>query len=335
MTERTAVRPGSSARCPHCLRPEADAGPLTEDHVFPEFLGGRATVAACSDCNHGLGHGLEGGLAGPKGLLTPAAQLYGKSKGELLAEAEHGRVRLNLGSGEPEVLQSVDVRQEDGRLTVDAAGTEQQMRELLRGLRRKHGDQVPEFDDLPEQARARVSVADVQVTLVGSLTGLRRLSAKVALCAGARALGDAYTTSALADWLRLVLDAPRDWPGDRQQAPRPDPQEPLDRAPTGDAAGLLKGVEQSLALFPAQEPFPALATDPKVNQAVLIPLAGGRVAVVVSVGGMTLPVLIAPAPLPDRELPVIVREPAGSPLQVLDVEQWLLDQMAPGLDEVE
>jgi len=41
--------------CPYCCDREADS----RDHVFPDFLGGRAWISACSRCNSTFGHTIE------------------------------------------------------------------------------------------------------------------------------------------------------------------------------------------------------------------------------------------------------------------------------------
>jgi hypothetical protein len=43
--------------CPYCAPP---FGQFTDDHVFPHFLGGRATIRVCRTCNSSFGHSFEG-----------------------------------------------------------------------------------------------------------------------------------------------------------------------------------------------------------------------------------------------------------------------------------
>jgi len=46
----------NSQSCPYCrIRPRS-----SEDHVFPEFLGGKSTIRACKPCNDLFGHAFEG-----------------------------------------------------------------------------------------------------------------------------------------------------------------------------------------------------------------------------------------------------------------------------------
>jgi HNH endonuclease len=41
--------------CPYCALRASDS----DDHIFPQFLGGRATVPACNQCNSTFGHTIE------------------------------------------------------------------------------------------------------------------------------------------------------------------------------------------------------------------------------------------------------------------------------------
>jgi hypothetical protein len=47
-------------RCPYCNTPKLT---FTDDHIFPQFLGGRRTIRVCRDCNNTFGHTFEGGAA--------------------------------------------------------------------------------------------------------------------------------------------------------------------------------------------------------------------------------------------------------------------------------
>lgn len=47
----------ASGTCPYCSTTSPE---LTDDHVFPNFLGGRATVRVCRNCNSKFGHAFEG-----------------------------------------------------------------------------------------------------------------------------------------------------------------------------------------------------------------------------------------------------------------------------------
>ena len=43
--------------CPYCEPPYAE---FTDDHIFPQFLGGRKTIRVCKKCNNSFGHSFEG-----------------------------------------------------------------------------------------------------------------------------------------------------------------------------------------------------------------------------------------------------------------------------------
>jgi hypothetical protein len=44
--------------CPYCL--DASRPPESEDHIFPEFLGGTLTIPSCAKCNNTFGTSIEG-----------------------------------------------------------------------------------------------------------------------------------------------------------------------------------------------------------------------------------------------------------------------------------
>ena len=43
--------------CPYCKPPFSE---FTDDHIFPQFLGGRRTIRVCRKCNSSFGHSFEG-----------------------------------------------------------------------------------------------------------------------------------------------------------------------------------------------------------------------------------------------------------------------------------
>lgn len=47
------------SKCPYC----GTRDPESRDHVFPEFLGGTATIGACAVCNNSFGHSFEGRIS--------------------------------------------------------------------------------------------------------------------------------------------------------------------------------------------------------------------------------------------------------------------------------
>src|ERR1035438_4810923 len=55
----------SMVLCPYCTESVAN----TDDHVFPQFLGGSRKIPACGPCNHMFGHTFEAAVAR---MLEPA-----------------------------------------------------------------------------------------------------------------------------------------------------------------------------------------------------------------------------------------------------------------------
>lgn len=51
----------SLQKCPYCL----DGSPITGDHIFPRFLGGRAEIPACKECNDFFGRSFEAATSEP------------------------------------------------------------------------------------------------------------------------------------------------------------------------------------------------------------------------------------------------------------------------------
>lgn len=46
----------NNEECPYCNSPCAG---FTDDHIFPQFMGGRRTIRVCKDCNNSFGHSFE------------------------------------------------------------------------------------------------------------------------------------------------------------------------------------------------------------------------------------------------------------------------------------
>jgi HNH endonuclease len=59
--------------CPYCKERERNS----QDHIFPEFLGGTRTIGACKECNDVFGHSSEGPVCKN---LAPFAVMLRKSR---------------------------------------------------------------------------------------------------------------------------------------------------------------------------------------------------------------------------------------------------------------
>lgn len=206
--------------CPHCARPPADGGGATDDHIFSKFFGGRDTVIACKDCNSGVGSRVEGKLLGPESILTLLLQQSGLPHGPLKAKHPLGEFMVDLATGDHSALTSVSTVETDADgTTVRVFGSPDEVAKINAGLERKYGP----LEILSQQVGSKDSEPESLDISVSSLTTLlRRLIAKTALCALTYLQGDAFVETAMADWLREVLDAPREWPEAVKRPPRPD-----------------------------------------------------------------------------------------------------------------
>jgi hypothetical protein len=68
--------------CPYCPIPSVPpAGPttglLSDDHIFPQFLGGKTTIRACKPCNDRFGHTFEGRICKDLAPFFTALRLCG------------------------------------------------------------------------------------------------------------------------------------------------------------------------------------------------------------------------------------------------------------------
>src|SRR6266508_2864989 len=87
-------------------------------------------------------------------------------------------------------------------------GSEKQVKRVLKGLRKKYGDAVPDLEALPAEAKRIKQPETVRMGLQISLVDTRRFCVKTALAAGSMAWGERFITSELAGNLRRILHAP-------------------------------------------------------------------------------------------------------------------------------
>lgn len=188
--------------CPYCVRMLTDDDvEVTGEHVFPQFLGGRAEVPACKKCNNRIGSDIEGPLSKPPTLMAMQASIQ-SGKGPLIRFEHDGRpMELDLSTGSFRSQKPVERTIEGSVMNVRLGGSEEQVRKIVEGMAAKHG-----FD--PEQAMAMGKVhpiAEVEAPFDLAERTEARLAAKVALAAGTWTYGDAFITSELAGRLRRIL----------------------------------------------------------------------------------------------------------------------------------
>lgn len=284
-------------RCLYCLCEFTSNGPrtATKEHVFPESLGGRATVAACSDCNNRvLGAGVEGRLQSKTSLLR-LLRAAGGEAGQWLRGTAPGteqHVDVDLAAGEHRIHPSVE---DDGE-TVTIAGDPEKVREIALAK----GIPPEQIDAAMAKARALQSPLEkVTVNLTEDVLLHAQLAGKIALAALV-AVDPSQIDSPIADELRSVL---RDPGAALEGRVRPGVDAAADRVLSG-----LKEVaeRQGRALPEGVEAGNRVGFNPYGREATLI---------AVRVHGVSLlnPVLSAPCPRLSRfpELPTVVTEEGG------------------------
>lgn len=184
--------------CPYCQR-SLSSVEVTKEHVVPSALGGSETVPACRECNSTIGETLEGRLLGPTSWVTLIAQATGFTPGWVNMTYETGqRAREHFGDRQGRVTDPhVDVLEETpervrlGLIVPPHIGDGY----LQHVIRQQHGtvESIERGPAPPQWATANLSV---------NVDDLASLTAKVALCSGARRWSDEFLLSDLGDWLR-------------------------------------------------------------------------------------------------------------------------------------
>lgn len=183
--------------CPYCG--EGIAGKRTKDHVFVHALGGKATVAACDECNGLINRRIETPLQKAGTLLHLAKLLRGEIEGPVAGTMKDTGLKVERDPA-TNTVQPMLTHVHDGehlmgtadqveRYLVDQGHTKEQAEALVRA----HGQRQSTLGDT-------VLLEVKEDTLLA-----QRLVAKVALGAGALAGGLGFVESPLAAKLRDVM----------------------------------------------------------------------------------------------------------------------------------
>jgi hypothetical protein len=125
--------------CPYCYTPSPT---FTDDHIFPQFLGGRRTIRVCRECNNTFGHTFEGVAAKQLKRLQVFISHSGldltRVSGSWPSALTIDDITYNLQSG-PEGVQYVHSkptfrRDADGRITGGTARSVTEANQIARGL---------------------------------------------------------------------------------------------------------------------------------------------------------------------------------------------------------
>ncbi len=274
-----------------------------------------------------IGHDIEGPLHAPDSVLAFFASSAGVRERPLHGErAETGEpmlVHWTKGGAVPRDP-DVEVFHEGDDVSVKLGGTEKQVKRVLKGLRKKYGDAVPDLEALPAEAKRIKQPETVRMGLQISLVDTRRFCVKTALAAGSMAWGERFITSELAGNLRRILHAP-------DSLFTPDVE-------VVDLRYVELAMEQARQMFPRPLPdisVPERGPDaPWISQVILapIPRPGGvaRIATFTHVLGVPTPIhgVLVDGSLPGEPiLPLVLREQLGEPAELLNIDQLAFAQL--------
>ena len=128
--------------CPYSAPP---FGEFTNDHIFPEFLGGRRTIRVCRDCNNRFGHSFEAKAAEQIGRMQVFISHFGLNVTRTSATWPSGLeidgVKYDLKSGptgvQYELAQPIILRDEAGEIIGARARSVSEGEQIMGGLVRK------------------------------------------------------------------------------------------------------------------------------------------------------------------------------------------------------
>ena len=278
-------------------------------------------MSCCEPCNSTIGHDVEGPLHAPDSFLAFAragAGLGGRPlRGQYRDDGTPVNVYWTEGGAVPRDP-AVKVTKEKDTISIQVGGTEQQVRKVWRGLRKKYGSAIPTVEEaLASATRTSDPSPWVEIDLTNELPLLHKFAAKVALSGGAAIWGDTFVETPLAGALRDVLatsDA-----GYRADAPKCD----------FEYLSTVVSLAQKVAPVDLPQialPKPGQGVVP-TSQVVFAPIPGGEATT-----GVFVTILNFSAPpygmlLPDSmpggpTLPIVLREELGKQAVV-----WKLDEI--------
>lgn len=285
----------SQTTCPYCARPHADGGGPTREHIFVESLGGKATIAACRDCNSTIGHDVEGRLQTSQEFLN--LQKITKGSG-LPVRAEVGPddlpVTYDFVTHELRLKNPVRTYAGGDIRHFEVSGSPEQVRQQLERMKIVPADKIDEI--IARATIVRLDADTIKTQLVHDVRLARRLVAKCALGAADLAFGESFIHTPLAHALRDILWA------------RAEPEQLIKSEVLAlwDDKIVPRGLGRSKV---------KLEPEPGVSQVVFMTTACRRVAAVVHLGGFNLGLsgLIVEGELPEGDgLPVLVRDAPGA-----------------------
>lgn len=291
-----------------------DVEQVSRDHVVPAAFGGGRTVSACKRCNDTLGHGVEARLLSRKSWFTALSQAQGWTAGNLWGVLDDGRqATSHLGYGTHRARQPrVIVESEDDshvRLAITDPPEDEDA--FFASLITRYGGSVSDT----VTTRERVPRGGFSLKMVLQVQDLRRMTAKVGLCAGAVRWGDEFLLSELGEWLRVVLDVRSEWPACSREFKRSESHAggdwPLTEQEMRQNVGQLNALLSPI-LDRASRGLPVMGHVPRPPYLIMFAQAerGSATIVACVMLGYVFPVLGVPHALPPgARAPVVIVEP--------------------------
>lgn len=204
-------------RCPYCVRHVSEGGGRTDEHIFGEAFGSRATVDACHECNGSLSRTVEGDIHARDSVIDIIKWAAGEKsiRGEADLGDQGKRVDVLVDADGRPVLEHPDVRYErkgdrlEGGLSFPEGTPPEEMAAGIEKRLRREGLSEEAAKEAARKAVAGAVIVSqsiqVESTLEAKLDSLRRHSAKVALAASVA--GDVPIDSEFSEALRQTLNS--------------------------------------------------------------------------------------------------------------------------------
>jgi hypothetical protein len=167
--------------CPFSDPPYAE---FTDDHVFPQFLGGRMSVRICRDCNSGFGHTFEAAAAKHLKRLQVFISHFGldlsRSPATWPSALVIGDAMYNLKSGpqgaQYELARPIVRRDQSGCIADGTVRSRAEAREIAASLTKKGRAKEVELQEVPG-----TTFKDIKLTVdLGYNDEIFRLATKMA-----------------------------------------------------------------------------------------------------------------------------------------------------------
>jgi HNH endonuclease len=165
------------SNCPYCDSRPRDSN----DHIFPDFLGGTTTIRSCTQCNNTFGHTFESAVLSDLapimvilrslGLAAPRYAIWKRAK---VHEGVEIDIDTNLVSN---ISQTVIAKDEFGRFKSGSFQSEKEAKKSLRGL-----ENAGKRARIIEQQMSPFNISDLTLNFtVGP--EFRRLAMKIGIAA--------------------------------------------------------------------------------------------------------------------------------------------------------